>query len=76
MLDRPNLVPLGVALTDLAPGRCRWPVGEDEEGGYLFCGEGVTYSRGHGAAAQSYCAAHAALSRLPRKPSRQTRAIW
>ena len=28
MLDRPNLVPLGVALTDLAAGCCRWPVGE------------------------------------------------
>ncbi|WP_395697909.1 GcrA family cell cycle regulator [Methylocella sp.] len=75
MLDRPRLDLHGVALTDLAQGCCRWPVGEDEDGETFFCGAPVATRPGHGLAARTYCACHADLSRIERKPFRPTRAI-
>jgi hypothetical protein len=44
-------------LIDLPPGSCHWPVGENEDGEHLFCGEPI--------AAKSYCRHCYALAYLP-----------
>lgn len=59
----PEVMPPGArAIRDVAPGACRWPLGEVGEAGFRFCGA----ARVKG----SYCALHAPLSRRPRRGGR------
>lgn len=54
----------GVPLMDLSADGCRWPVGEDARGSYLFCDAAVLKG-------SSYCPGHAKMSH----PSHRTREL-
>ncbi len=45
----------GVALVDLKPGMCRWPIGDPQDPNFKFCG-------GVAEADSPYCTRHAALA--------------
>ena len=75
-LAEASLVAIGVALLDLTPSMCRWPV--DESRPHLFCGQEKE-------ACGSYCKLHAKLAyvtpaikrvRPPREYRYSTEADW
>lgn len=52
------VAPRMVALVDLKPGDCRWPVGSPQEPDFGFCGHARDGSA-------SYCAHHRSIAYLP-----------
>ena len=61
--DTAPAAPIGVALTDLTPCMCRWPLGDPHDKDFRYCGKPK-------AARGAYCEAHARKAYLPTPPLR------
>ena len=66
MSTAPQRVPKPKTLLDLAPGDCRWPIGEPKHEDFHFCGKAQAPGR-------PYCEHHWSLAFQPPRPRHQPR---